>query len=49
MERHDTATRPGLGTRLAAWSVHAYTAIGVVLALLVVHHSYAKNISVVLC
>jgi phosphatidylcholine synthase len=34
--------------RLAAWGVHAYTASGVVLALLMVHFSYAGDVRTVL-
>lgn len=37
-----------LGARAAAWSVHAYTASGVVLALLMVHFSYQGDVRAVL-
>lgn len=43
-----SAPQPGSGHRLAAMSVHAYTALGVVLALLMVHMSYAGEVEIVL-
>ncbi len=36
------------GERVAGWLVHVYTAIGVVLAMAMVHYSYHGNISAVL-
>lgn len=42
------APQPSSRQRLAAMSVHVYTALGVVLALLMVHMSYAGEVEIVL-
>lgn len=43
-----SAPQPGSWHRLRAMSVHVYTALGVVLALLMVHMSYAGEVEIVL-